>query len=164
VRIISATNKKLKAEIEKGAFREDLYYRISALSVHLPALRERREDIVPLVEHFRRSNLVFKQKQFRSDALGVLQAYPWPGNVRELQNVVHHVLLLSKDDLIGAADLPADLSGRPGTAGNRLDDREREHILRVLQQAGGDRNKAAATLGIHPRTLLRKLADYGMEK
>jgi DNA-binding NtrC family response regulator len=164
VRIISATNKTLKAEIDKGAFREDLYYRISALSVHLPPLRERREDILPLIEQCICSNPAFKKKRFSSESLKLLSEYSWPGNIRELQNVVHHVLLLSRNDLVEPADLPGDLSGRAPSASTRLDDLEREHILRVLQRAGGDRNKAAATLGIHPRTLLRKLADYGMEK
>jgi DNA-binding NtrC family response regulator len=164
VRIISATNKDLKSGIEKGTFREDLYYRISALTVHLPPLRERKEDIVPLIEHCRRSNPAFKQKQFGSDALKILSGHAWPGNVRELQNVVHHVLLLSKNDLIEPADLPGDMGGRPGVGSIRLDDLEREHILRILKQSGGDRNKAAEALGVHPRTLARKLAEYGIEK
>ncbi len=162
VRVISATNKQLKAEIAKGSFREDLYYRISALTVHLPPLRERREDIVPLIEHCRRGNPAFKKKQFSSDALNILSGHAWPGNVRELQNVVHHVLLLSKNDLIEPADIPGDLGGRSGSGSIRLDDLEREHILRILQQAGGDRNKAAEVLGVHPRTLMRKLTSYGI--
>jgi DNA-binding NtrC family response regulator len=78
--------------------------------------------------------------------------------------VVHHVLLLSKNDLIEPADIPGDLGGRPGSGSIRLDDLEREHILRILKQAGGDRNKAAEVLGIHPRTLARKLVEYGIEK
>ena len=162
VRIISATNKNLKSGIEQGAFREDLYYRISALTVHLPPLRERKEDIVPLIEHCKRSNPAFKQKQFSSDALKLLSSHSWPGNVRELQNVVHHVLLLSVHDRIEPADLPGDLGGQPGSGSIRLDDLEREHILRVLKQAAGDRNKAAEALGVHPRTLMRKLAGYGI--
>lgn len=163
VRVISATNKNLKAEIRKGAFREDLYYRISALTVEIPPLRMRKEDIVPLIEHCRSSNPAFKQKQFNPEALSVLSEYTWPGNIRELQNVLHHVLLLSKKDTIGAADLSLDLSGRSRPSSTRLDDLEREHILKIMQQAGGDRNKAADALGIHPRTLLRKLENFGME-
>jgi transcriptional regulator with PAS, ATPase and Fis domain len=164
VRVISATNKNLKAGIEKGTFREDLYYRISALTVHLPPLRERREDIVPLVEHFRRSNPAFKQKQFSSDSLAILSSHAWPGNVRELQNMVHHVLLLSNHERIEPADLPGDLGGGLSSGSIRLDDLEREHVLRILKQSGGDRSKAAEALGIHPRTLARKLADCGIEK
>ncbi len=162
VRILSATHKDLRAGIEKDTFREDLFYRISALTVHLPPLRERKEDIAPLIEHCRCSNPAFKQKQFSSDALKILSSHAWPGNVRELQNVVNHVLLLSKNDLIGPPDLPGDLEGRPGVGSIRLDDLEREHILRVLKQAGGDRSKAAEALGIHPRTLTRKLSAFGL--
>jgi DNA-binding NtrC family response regulator len=162
VRIISATHKNLKSGIEQGAFREDLYYRISALTVHLPPLRERKEDIVPLIEHCRRSNPAFKQKQFSSDALELLSHHAWPGNVRELQNVVHHVLLLSNRDRIGPADLPGDMGGRPGIGSIRLQDLEREHILRILKQLDGDRGKAAEALGVHPRTLMRKLTSYGL--
>ena len=162
VRIISATNKDLKSGIGKGAFREDLYYRISALTVHLPPLRERKEDIIPLIEHCRRGNPAFKQKRFSSDALKILSGHSWPGNVRQLQNVVHHVLLLSKNDLIEPSDLPCDMEGRPGSDSIRLDDLEREHILRVLKQSGGDRNKAADALGIHLRTLMRKLSVFGV--
>jgi len=162
VRIVSATNKDLSSGIEKGSFREDLFYRISALTVHLPPLRERKDDIVPLIEHCRRSNPAFKQKQFSSETLKILSSYSWPGNVRELQNMVHHVLLLSENDLVVPPDLPCGLEGRPGSGSIRLDDLEREHILRVLKQAGGDRNKAADSLGIHPRTLMRKLSAFGV--
>ena len=164
VRIISATNKDLKSGIENSTFREDLYYRISALTVHLPPLRERKEDIIPLIEHFRSSSPAFKQKQFSSEALNILTGCAWPGNVRELQNVVHHVLLLSRNDMIEPADLPSDLGGRPSSGSIRLDDLEREHILRILKQSGGERNRAAEALGVHPRTLARKLAEYGIEK
>ncbi|MDH4164326.1 MAG: sigma-54 dependent transcriptional regulator [Nitrospirota bacterium] len=163
VRIISATNKNLKAGIEKGVFREDLYYRVSALAVHVPPLRERREDIVPLVEHCRRGNPAFKQKQFSSDALKILSDHAWPGNVRQLQNMVHHALLLSTNDLVEPPDLSCDLEGRPARTATRLDELEREHVLRMLRQAGGDRNKAAAALGIHTRTLARRLEEYGVE-
>jgi DNA-binding NtrC family response regulator len=164
VRVISATNKQLKDEIAKGSFREDLYFRISALGMHLPPLRERKEDIVLLIEHCRRSNPAFKQKQFSSDALSVLIGYAWPGNVRELQNMVHRVLLLSRNDLIEPADLPDDLGGRQRSGSIRLDDLERGHILLILKQSGGDRHKAAEALGIHTRTLSRKLEEYGIEK
>ncbi len=162
VRIISATHKLLKAEIAKGSFREDLYFRISALSVHLPPLRERPEDIVPLIEHCRCSSPAFKQKRFSDASLKVLSGYAWPGNVRELQNIVQHQLLLAENDVIDPADLPQELTKRPPATSIRLDDLEREHILSILKLAGGDRNKASEALGIHPRTLLRKLAEYGI--
>jgi DNA-binding NtrC family response regulator len=170
VRILSATNKQLKEEIRKGSFREDLFYRISALTVHLPPLRERPEDIGPLIELCRKLNPSFRQKRFNDAAIKVLAGYAWPGNVRELQNVVHHQLLLAEHDVIEPADLPRELSGSAILSGSgstankttRLADLEREHVLHMLETAQGDRNKAAEALGIHPRTLARKLTEYGV--
>jgi len=162
VRVLSATNKNLKTEIEKGAFRQDLYYRISALKLVLPPLRDRQEDIVPLIMHFQSRDLAFKQKMFNDPALKILSAYSWPGNVRELQHVVHRALLLSKGNVIGPADLPSDLMMEPGPGSARLDDRERLHVLTVLKKSGGDKIKTAEILGIHPKTLARKLFGYGL--
>ena len=161
MRVLSATNKNLKAEIEKGTFRQDLYYRVSALNIFLPPLRDRQEDIVPLIRHFQSNDPVFRQKTFTDEALNVLSAYAWPGNVRELQHVVHRVLLLSRGNVIGPADLPPDLTMKAGPDSARLDDRERQHILTVLRKSGGDKIKAAEILGIHPKTLARKLSGYG---
>lgn len=163
-RIISATNKHLKADMEKGSFRQDLFYRIAAFSVHVPPLRERPEDIPPLVEHVINSNPVCKHKHFSQEALKVIVSYPWPGNVRELQNVIHRALLLSKNDVIEASDLPLDLQQERGTGSMLLEDVEREHILRVFKASGGQRGKAAEALGIDPKTLYRKLEGYGAGK
>ena len=161
VRFISATNKDLKKETETGNFRPDLYYRISALVINIPPLCERKEDIPLLIEHIIRSTPVFRKKKFSDQALRVLSAYSWPGNVRELQNVVQRVLLLSQSDVIEPYDLPLDL--REGTeVGNRLEEIERVHILKVLKAAGGHRGKAAAVLGIDVKTLYRKLLSYGV--
>jgi transcriptional regulator with PAS, ATPase and Fis domain len=161
VKFISATNKDIKAEVEKGGFRADLYYRIGALTLFIPPLRERKEDIPLLIEHFRKQNPDFRQKQFSQGALKILCRYPWPGNVRELQNMVHRILLLSKEDLIEEYDLPPDLV-KPGKEhGRSLADVEKEHILRVLKETGGQRAKAAEALGIDPKTLYRKLHEYG---
>ncbi len=161
MRVLSATNKNLKTEIEKGTFRQDLYYRVSALNIFLPPLRDRQEDIVPLIRHFQSSDPVFREKTFTDEALNVLSAYAWPGNVRELQHVVHRVLLLARGNVIGPADLPPDLTMKAGPDSARLDDRERQHILMVLEKSGGDKIKAAEILGIHPKTLARKLSGYG---
>ena len=161
-RIISATNKDLKAEMEKGAFRQDLFYRIAAFSVQVSPLRERPEDIPLLVEHLINSNPTCKHKRFSQEALNVISRYPWPGNVRELQNVIHRTLLLSKGDLIEAPDLPLDLQEDRGTSSARLEDVEREHILRVFKASGGQRGKTAEALGIDPKTLYRKLESYGV--
>jgi len=160
VKFISASNKDAKRETENGRFRPDLYYRISALTLNIPPLRERKEDIPLLVDHIIRSNHAFKDKSFDKDALKVLAQYSWPGNVRELLNVVHRTLLLSKNDQIGPDDLPIDLIGSTTTNGKRLKDIEKEHILRVLKEAGGQRGKAAEILGVDPKTLYRKLLEY----
>ena len=160
VKFISASNKDVKRETENGRFRPDLYYRISALTLNIPPLRERKEDIPLLVDHIIRSNHAFKDKGFDKDALKVLAQYSWPGNVRELLNVVHRTLLLSKNDQIGPDDLPIDLIGSTTTNGKRLKDIEKEHILRVLKEAGGQRGKAAEILGVDPKTLYRKLLEY----
>jgi len=163
VRVIAATNKDLKAEIGKGIFRQDLYYRITALSVHVAPLRERPEDIPALIAHFMRGHAAFRQKRFTDEALRFMQGYGWPGNVRELQNAVHRSLLLSKGDVIGPEDLPCEPGKSRPSAVTRLEDVEREHILRVPDSTGGQRSKAAEALGIDPKTLYRKLASYGIK-
>ncbi len=160
VKFIAATNKDIKSEAEKGQFRSDLYYRISALALSIPPLRERKEDIPLLVDHTIKNTPAFKGKSFDKEALKILALYPWPGNVRELLNVVHRTLLLAKNDLVGADDLPIDLIGSSKANGKRLKDVEREHILKVLKEAGGQRTKAAEILGVDPKTLYRKLLDY----
>jgi DNA-binding NtrC family response regulator len=162
VKILSATNKDIKSELDKGGFRSDLYYRISTLTLNIPPLRERKEDIPLLVEHTIQTNAGFKNKKFSKEALKVLSEYPWPGNVRELQNVVHRTLLLSKNDIIEPRDLPADLTEGPGVSGRRLEDVEREYILKVLKEVGGQKGKAAEILGVDPKTLYRKLLSYGV--
>jgi two-component system, NtrC family, response regulator AtoC len=162
VKVVSATNKDVKSEVEGGRFRADLYYRISALALHIPPLRERKEDIPLLIDHVIKSNPPFKGKSFRNEALKILAEYAWPGNVRELLNVVYRILLLSKNDLIGPDDLPIDLIAYPKISGRRLEDVEREHILQVLQEVGGQRGKAAEILGVDPKTLYRKLLSYGV--
>ncbi len=164
LRIISATNKDLTGAIEKGAFRSDLFYRIAGFTVTIPPLRERKEDIPVFIEQVQARNQAFKHKRFSREALLILMKYPWPGNVRELQNVVQRVLLLSNGPELTPADLPSDLSGseRPTDSG-RLSDLEREHILKTLTRTGRHLEKAAEILGIHPKTLRRKLAEYGVD-
>ena len=162
VKFVSATNKDIKSEMEKGNFRSDLYYRISTLTLAIPPLRARKEDIPLLVDHTVQSTPGFKNKKFAREALEIFLEYPWPGNVRELQNVVHRTLLLSKNDVIEPRELPPDLSPNPKGSGRRLEDVEREHILQVLKEAGGQKAKAAEILGIDPKTLYRKLLSYGV--
>jgi len=164
VRIVAATNKDLKAEIGRGSFRQDLYYRISSFIVNIMPLRDRPEDIPELIDYFVKRSPEFRHKRFSKEALAVLSRYPWPGNVRELQNVLHRALLLSKNDVIVPADLPLDICGMQQSDSARLEDVEREHILKVLKASGGQRNRAAEALGIDPKTLYRKLAGYGLKE
>jgi DNA-binding NtrC family response regulator len=164
VRFISATNKDLKTEIEKGNFREDLFYRINALPIYIPPLRERKEDIPLLIENFIKNNPAFKDKRFSKNVLDALAGYSWPGNVRELQNIIHRTLLLSQNDIIELSDLPIDLyMGREKDI-KRLEDIEKEHIIKVLKEVGGQRGKAAEILGISTKTLYRKLLNFGIKK
>jgi DNA-binding NtrC family response regulator len=162
VKFVSATNKDIKSEVEKGHFRADLYYRISALTLSIPPLRERREDIPLLVNHLIHNHPSFKHKMFSEEALKILSEYPWPGNVRELQNVVQRTMLLSRNDVIEPYDLPADLMRALKGCSNCLEDVEKSHILKVLKEAGGQRGKAAKILGVDPKTLYRKLLSYGV--
>lgn len=163
VKFISASNKDLKSAVEEGAFRQDLYYRISALTLHIPPLRERKEDIPLLIDHYLKQNPSFRQKQFTKEAVDILSRYSWPGNVRELQNMVHRTLLLAPGTTIEKCDLPPDLVDCRKPSGKRLADLEREHILAVLKEVGGQRKKAADILGIDPKTLYRKLIEYGVK-
>lgn len=164
VRFVTATNRDIKSEAEKGSFRSDLYYRISAITLHIPPLRERKECIPLLVEHIIKNNLACKNKRFSAEALRVLSGYPWPGNVRELQNVVNRTLLLTKSEIIEPDDLPADLLSAPKKHGRKLEEIERDHILEVLKEVEGQRSKAAEILGLDPKTLYRKLLNYGVKE
>src|SRR4030043_691866 len=142
-RFVSATNKEIKSEVEKGHFRADLYYRISTLTLSIPPVRERREDIPLLGNHQIKNNPAFKYKRFSEGALKILSEYPWPGNVRELQNVVHRTLLVSRNDGIEPYDLPTDLMADLKGSGKRLEEVEKGHILKVLKEVGGQKGKAA---------------------
>jgi len=162
VRFVSATNKDIAAEMKANNFRLDLYYRISAFTVRIPPLRERKEDIPLIIEHIVKNNASFKNKKFSKNALGTLSGYPWPGNVRELQNIVHRALFLSKENEIDMCYLPADLASDHKDFPRRLEDVEREYILEVFREAHGHKKKAADMLGIDPKTLNRKLSSYGI--
>jgi transcriptional regulator with PAS, ATPase and Fis domain len=164
IRIVTATNKDLKAGIERGSFRQDLYYRIASFIVPVMPLRDRPEDIPELIAYFTERSPEFSHKRFSKEALAVLSRYPWPGNVRELQNVLHRALLLSKTDIIEPSDLPPDIFGMQQSNSANLEDMEREHILKVLKASGGQRNRAAEALGIDPKTLYRKLTSYGLKE
>lgn len=163
VRFVSATNKDIKREVATGNFRPDLYYRISTLILQIPPLRERKEDIPLLAEHIIKSSSSFKNKKLSKNALEILSEYSWPGNVRELQNIIQRALFLSKNNTIGPDDLPLDLTAGHNNSGMRLEDVEREHILRVFREVNGQKRRAAEMLGIDPKTLYRKLSMYGIK-
>jgi transcriptional regulator with GAF, ATPase, and Fis domain len=172
VRIIAATNRELKQEVEEGRFREDLYYRLNVVAVRVPPLRERREDIQPLLDHFLTQackEAGVPLKQVSPAALRILTSYNWPGNIRELQNEMKRLVALA-DDTIGPELLeslkshPSLASGgaRAGLAGRTLKDIERQAILETLKLAGGNKADAAKRLGISRRALYDKIEKYAI--
>jgi len=166
MRVIAATNRDLAAEVKRGRFRSDLYFRLKVLTHALKPLRERREDIAILAQHFLENSRVTLavRKRFREDAQGHLEAYDWPGNVRELANVVERAVILSGDrELILPVHLPSEVrrrvhvASRPGAV-RSLAEVEREEVEKALALTGGNKSKAAELLGISRPTLRRLLA------
>ena len=162
-RIIAATNKDLLSLMEKGIFREDLYYRINVINISLPALRERRNDILLLINHFLEK---FSKEMDRpmlnisDDALRVLVNYQWPGNVRELENLIQRLVIITDGDFIHVTDLPALMKfyvNQKKDVNRTLADVEIEHIRHVLASVNGNKTKAAKVLGIDRKTLREKL-------
>jgi DNA-binding NtrC family response regulator len=161
-RILAATNRDLGLSVGRGQFRSDLFYRLSQCEIRIPPLRERRDDILPLAEHFLRAHSA--AAEFSPEAKRALQAYRWPGNIRELRNVVTRAVVAARDYRITVEDLPP-LDSHPftGSSESRLDGVEREAILAALVKTGGHHQKAADLLGISRRTLTRKLKLYRYE-
>jgi two-component system response regulator HydG len=174
-RVLAATNRDLDEEIRAGNFRSDLYYRLNVISVHLPPLRQRRDDIPVLAEHFLQRIAAHRHespKHITPEALELLTEYAWPGNVRELENALERsVILTIDDDAIGPLSLPERVTQRKSeplvsahTPPNpTLEAVERAYIMWVLQSEGGNKSRAAEALGIDPSTLYRKLSRYGVE-
>ena len=172
VRVIAATNRGLRQAVEEGSFRDDLYYRLNVVGIEIPPLRERREDIPPLIEHFIRLHNHELRKNFKgadSATMKVLMSLPWKGNVRELDNVVEHALIVGEDDWITLADLPRALKPDAGIAvpvGDSLRDAlrayEKAHIQAVLAKAGQDKKAAAEMLGVSLSSLYRKIEELGI--
>lgn len=168
VRIIAATNKDLAREVTAGRFREDLYYRLYVLSVHLPPLRERQEDIPILLEHFLHRFRLPGQpaKTMVPGVVAYLTGDAWPGNIRELANTVERLAILAQGHVIGLDDLPSNARSVPTVAGTpepsplSLRDMERLHILQVLSYTGGKKAQAARLLEIDTKTLNHKLKGY----
>jgi len=174
VRVIAATNRDLEAEIKRGAFRSDLYYRLNVFAVHLPPLRERRDDVPLLAEGFLARSAAQRgraPKTLSAAALAALQRYDWPGNVRELENALERAELLTPGDVVDVAALPErlveqraeSLVGPRELENPTLETIERAYVAWVLQNEGGHKTRAAEVLGIDPSTLHRKLARYGLD-
>jgi DNA-binding NtrC family response regulator len=167
-RLISATNKNLEAMVSEGKLREDLYYRINVFSITLPPLRERRDDIRLLVEHFVSkfaSGMNRPITGVSADALEMLTCYDWPGNARELQNAIERAVLVAKGQQIQPADLPFQTAGAKNqVAGKSLSEVERQHIKTVLDEAGWNVYRAARLLEIDRVTLYNKIKKYGFKR
>ena len=166
-RLIAATNKDLSALIGTGRFREDLYYRLNVINITLPPLRERKEDIPELSLFFlnKFSHKLSKSiSGFAPPVLDVLNAYDWPGNVRELENLIERAVILCDSENIREEDisLPIINTVKEAPANPSLEEVEKEHILRVLNEAGGNQSKASQMLGIDRKTLYLKLKKYGI--
>ena len=166
-RCVAATNKSLEGLIEEGRFRPDLYYRLNVFRIELPPLRDRREDIPLLVDHFiRKFSLAMNKKITRVSpgAMGLLQQYHWPGNVRALENAVERAMVVASEPELLDEDFTLKLHLAEGGDARTLEEIERAHILRVLEETGGNKTKAAQILDIDRVTLHNKLKKYGWKK
>ncbi|HCY85380.1 MAG TPA: sigma-54-dependent Fis family transcriptional regulator [Desulfobacteraceae bacterium] len=182
IRVISATNKDLPAAIEKGTFREDLYYRLNVIPIHILPLRERTEDILPLISHFQ-DNLAkrmpgFVHKTFSDDALQSLLGYEWPGNIRELENLVERISVLVEEDTVGVHDLPQCMAGVLGNQdassvaavfrneigfSEAVDAYQKALISHAMNEAGGVKAKAAEILKMNRTTLVEKIKKMDIQ-
>ncbi len=170
-RCIAATNKSLELLVKEGTFRPDLYYRLNVFAIQLPPLRERREDIPLLVNHFLKKYASAMNRpvpRVPAATLELLLEYPWPGNVRELENAVERAMLISREGEIQPSDFPFQMRSTapsvPGAGGGRtLEEVERLHIERVLEETGGNLSRAARILDIDRTTLYNKLKRYGLK-
>jgi transcriptional regulator with PAS, ATPase and Fis domain len=173
VRVIAATNRDLNQYVAEGKFRSDLLFRINNFQIHLPPLRERPEDIEPLVEYFLSKYGPNGRIKLSAEALQLLMNYSWPGNVRELRNVIERAVILASGDSITAGDLPMELRAGIATRGaplsgelrpTSLEELKKQQILKVLEQTGWHQGRAAKMLGISPSTLYRQLRSYGLTR
>ncbi|HBA86546.1 MAG TPA: sigma-54-dependent Fis family transcriptional regulator [Geobacter sp.] len=171
IRFVAATNKDLEEEVRQGRFREDLYYRLNVINIPLPPLRERKDDVEPLVQHFLKK-YSFKMKKsvtgLTPEALQLLCGYDWPGNIRELENVIERAVILARTQLVTPKELPIWRKqpqkiepARPVQLVS-LEDIERDHIERTLANTGYHKSRSAEILGISRKTLDRKIVEYGI--
>jgi DNA-binding NtrC family response regulator len=171
-RLIAATNRDLRGMVDKGDFREDLFYRLYVVVITLPPLREREDDILLLLNHYL---AVFNEENgkqiegFTPEAYEVLASYDWPGNIRELRNQVERMVVLARGKVLDVKDIPAQVREKAGGGGEvkldtelTVDEMEKRMVIQALEKTGGNRTKAAEKLGISRRTLHRKLNQYGI--
>ena len=189
VRVVAATNRDLRAMVEQGTFREDLFYRLNVVNIRIPPLRERREDIPEILDFYLKKSAADNGKDVSDispEALGVLMAYDWPGNVRELRNCVERMVVFARGATLTMTDVPADIRSAVGeqfeakamppkatetasaeslpNVGLNVKENEKSLILKALEECGGNRSQAALKLNISRRTLYRKLHEYGLAK
>jgi transcriptional regulator with PAS, ATPase and Fis domain len=177
VRIISATNRNLEAEIKEGAFREDLFYRLNVVAISLPPLRERKEDVHVLIEHFIKKYSADNGKEIiglTSEAQDMLLKYDYPGNVRELKNIIERAVVIARESLISLEDLPfrdtddhisGSIKTDTGLLRKSIEELERKMIIEVMEKSGAHQTaKAAEALGISVRMLFYRLKKYGLKE
>ncbi|HSR13443.1 MAG TPA: sigma-54 dependent transcriptional regulator [Thermodesulfobacteriota bacterium] len=176
VRVIAATHKDLENEVREGLFREDLFYRLNVVPVHLPPLRERKDDIPLLADHFLRLHAEKNRKDVRQisgKAMDLLMRHDWPGNIRELENCIERAVVLARGEIVAPADLPPQIVASAADkaagfvyfpSGMTLQEAEKSLILKTLDDTGGNRSRAAEILGINRRTLQIKLKEYGIQE
>jgi len=178
VRVLAATNKDQEQSVANGGLRQDLYFRLNVFHIHLPPLREHKEDIPLLAEHILRDINAKHSKNVRgigAEVLDIFMSHTWPGNIRELRNVLERAAIMSEKDLISRSSLPgefgklaskspSDLSGIKFPIGTTVDAMERELIVQTLQATGNNKTRAAELLGVSLKTLHNKLKEYGSEK
>lgn len=169
-RIIAATHKNLAMEVKHGRFREDLYFRLNVITLSLPPLRERREDIPALIDHFLNhfcQNI--QKKRILPETLTAMTQYNWPGNVRELENTIERLVILTEGESISVEDLPENIRGistalpANGITEGTLSEVEKKHILKVLHEKQWNKTLAAETLGVSLKTLYNKLKVYHID-
>jgi DNA-binding NtrC family response regulator len=169
-RTITATNRDLQAAVKAGAFREDLYWRLNVVHIHIPPLRERPEDVPLLAEHFLAKfaqSMSRRPMRFSADALDALSSYPWPGNVRELQNAVERAVVVGHGDVVQGGDLPLRVTQAPSAGGpgpGSLAEAERAHVQSVLDASGWNITRAARVLDVDRVTLYNKIRKYDLRK
>jgi DNA-binding NtrC family response regulator len=174
VRVIAATNKDIERAVRAGSFREDLYYRLSVIRLHMPPLRERRDDIPLLVNHFLKKFNAGSNISVDTGALSLIKAYGWPGNVRELENVIEHASVLRRTDVVSIADLPDKLKKGKADVENivlnlpdegiSLEELEKNLIIKALEKHKGNQTRAAEYLGITRPTLIYRMEKYAIRQ